>query len=597
MNQHILLLFLSDVKTRLVDNKAVIQQAKYRNIMMDDNADECYTHTTNESAIRYLLSHIGSEKLTRIFVLASQKVQSEYIYARNNNNEHVPYYDDDGAQCTHLAYFRKRMSQFLPIDTCMPEDVICNYNEKASLPEILMNVAEVAGKIQDYAKEISKESGDRVILHVDLTGGMRPTNMMMLDIIRLLEYSGIEIGHLLYSKYDSYTRTGIVEELQNIYELFQLISGAEEFVHFGSAKALRKYYDSKSPSSSLDSLLNAMEKFAEEIKLCHYGQLRAAIIRLHDAVNSFSSENENSEDLLMERLIDRIRKEYKELIELRDLDDLRVIRWCLKNGYMQQALTLCTERLPEYMGEHGLLLQTTDESNKLDILTEDDSMGRNRWFILLNAYPFEKEDASKYYKNYTKLLKDAFSDMQKKKFSYEELSEKLSTFFSEHNLTCEDSIKLEQQMHLLNDIFCNPALMLEPFQDKLLPLKPIFSEIDFGDIDRGYLKCKKVNEFLKNLKLNNFKKLFPMPCINDPLEIKYPYTKQIHQMIAKKIFSSTISEDAFLSIMNKYYRLKEERNHSNHAHDKDGNFATADELRIFMEKCIYELEAVCIEKN
>ena len=41
--------------------------------------------------------------------------------------------------------------------------------------------------------------GDEVTLHVDLTGGMCDVNIMMLDLTRLLEYSGLKIGRLLYS--------------------------------------------------------------------------------------------------------------------------------------------------------------------------------------------------------------------------------------------------------------------------------------------------------------------------------------------------------------------------------------------------------------
>ena len=48
--------------------------------------------------------------------------------------------------------------------------------------------------IQAYGQQ----QGD-IRLHADLTGGFRSANMAMLNIIKLLQYSGMEIGHLLYS--------------------------------------------------------------------------------------------------------------------------------------------------------------------------------------------------------------------------------------------------------------------------------------------------------------------------------------------------------------------------------------------------------------
>ncbi|MBE8953010.1 MAG: hypothetical protein SR1Q7_07695 [Quinella sp. 1Q7] len=53
----------------------------------------------------------------------------------------------------------------------------------------------MAGRIQEFA------AGDKVTLHVDLTGGMRDVNIMMLDLTRLLDYSGLEIKHILYSDF------------------------------------------------------------------------------------------------------------------------------------------------------------------------------------------------------------------------------------------------------------------------------------------------------------------------------------------------------------------------------------------------------------
>lgn len=92
-------------------------------------------------------------------------------------------------------------------------------------------------------------------------------------------------------------------------------AGVEEFVQFGSVKTLDEYYKSKNLSPALKKLVNAMKNFAEEIKLCHYGQLKKAIEDLHDAIHDFKPGSANPQDSLMARLIGRISEDYELIIK------------------------------------------------------------------------------------------------------------------------------------------------------------------------------------------------------------------------------------------------------------------------------------------
>ncbi len=261
------------------------------------------TKTTNESAFRYFLQDDSAGgNISKIFIFASNAVRADI----------KDYRDDDGNTVTHLEYFKKRMAKFMPnIDECITDETIYPYDEDGDCEKNLRSVAEMAERIQNYAR------GKDVCLHADLTGGMRHINMMMLDVIRLLEYSGVKIGKLLYSNLS----TKRVEELNNIYDLFQLISGVEEFVNFGSVEALNKYYaanaDQFKKSVALKKLTDAMANFAKSIKLCRYGDFKKAIEKLHDAINDFSAEPQNIHDIFMARLIDKIREKYDLLISTR----------------------------------------------------------------------------------------------------------------------------------------------------------------------------------------------------------------------------------------------------------------------------------------
>ena len=122
LEKNILLIFLSPVKAK--DGK--ISETHYKNL------DGENTHTTNESAVRYLLKNISADaELSKIFILASKAVR-----------ENIENYSE---KITHLEYFKNRMKKFLPnVENCITEETIYNYNEDNDGEENLKSVAEMA---------------------------------------------------------------------------------------------------------------------------------------------------------------------------------------------------------------------------------------------------------------------------------------------------------------------------------------------------------------------------------------------------------------------------------------------------------------------
>ena len=611
------MLFLSTIRVVKDGDKIKIQETPYNNIEGEP------TRTTNESAVRYLIQKVGS--ISRIFIITSNAVNDDitFKYKKNDKEEKIPYLDENGNTKTHLDYFKERISQFLPDgEKCEFED--CPYDEKSIGNQNLKSVAEIAGRIQKYAKEC----GEEVTLHVDLTGGMRHINMIMLEITRLLEYSGIKIDNLLYSNYDrDNEENNKVEELKNIYDLFQLTAGVEEFVSFGSVKALKKYYDRSASeaelSENLKRLIKAMESFAEEIKLCHYGRFRASIIELHDAVHDFKPISDNLQDLLMSQLIERVRKEYSNLLQLRELDDLRVIRWCIKHGYMQQSLTLYTERIPEYIGEHKLVELSEFETKKINKRLSNDD--RNFYFFLLNNYKNDqKHDGDYFYfqntktnienqidklnKKYAKLIKtDAMALIRQKKFDYDSWFKKVKNLagefvsnlkenfkelpIEENIITLENESQLRLQLEFLSKTFCNDRKSLELLKafpsSNLDFMKPILEKMpkEFITMEKGFQRRNMIADYIENIEQKYLKYTFPIFKLNASSTVF-----RLHDMIYNEIFKVNIDEFDFLKIMDKYFRLKKERNQSNHARKDSGEFNTAAQLQDFMVAGIDELE-------
>lgn len=347
MKKNVMLLFLSmlsvDRDSGLIRNKPMYNLGKCGAVVE--------THMTNESAVRYVAANLPEgQKLDKLYVFTSKDASGKVFAVKEPGAE---------GEYTSTEYFKLRLRQFLPNLDEIYEEIA--YKED----DALKSIAKSARAVHAYAAGY-----EEVGLSVDLTGGFRNANMAMLNIVKLLQYGGISVDNLLYSHMRQKGQESYVEEANEIYRLLDLISGAEEFVRFGSVESVLAYYREKQDlSAGLGRLLKAMNNFSKEIKLCHYGSLKHSIGELHDALQAFEADKENINDLLLDSLLGRIHAEY-DVILSDDIGDIELIEWCLNKDLLQQALVLYTERMPEILGSEGVIsfteygLQCIEEEKK-----------------------------------------------------------------------------------------------------------------------------------------------------------------------------------------------------------------------------------------
>lgn len=382
MAKHILLTFLSDVKVDKDTNLVCCSQ--YKGL-----AD---TYTTNESAVRYLIKNGWQEQsvsLQRIFAFASLKVSKKEIGAQGNQVEKFypeTSFDEVGNSLTHLQYFKKRISDVVDIKVCMPEseenereNPVCLYNENVNdINETIRTVLTMAEKIENYYDSVS--DGEEVILHADMSGGFRHASMMMLAVMRLIQFAGIRIGHILYSNWEAIPKNeksrfvgrGEVQEIEEIYGMYDLVAGAAEFANFGSVKSFDSYFAPRQKSPGLQNLLAKMKQFDEAITITRRRTFDDAVKELKEALQAFDEECHNKgalknntsvetvSDSLIKPLLSRINRDYKELLQAGG-DEIVYIKWCLDHDYLQQALALFTEIVPDFIIKEKKLLAPTEE--------------------------------------------------------------------------------------------------------------------------------------------------------------------------------------------------------------------------------------------
>lgn len=313
------------------------------------NDENVMTEHSNESAVRELAAYLQkrSQKIDKIFLFSSQ--------ATKNLLKKV--------DMTTVHFFASRIKEIVPAENI----VIVDYNENNSIDKSLSDIGNMGTIILSEVKKIQREQGAAcpITIHADMTGGMRNASMMMLGVMRLLNFSGLQMGKILYSNWERNRDVNYVEDSQDVYRFFDLVAGATEFAKYGSVEKLADYYnidvfeqkpytDECNLSRELYELVNAMGYFAQSIKLCRYGELEDACALLAEKIQAFTNlapQNYDVNDKLFATLLPTIEESYKTVLSAHD--DLDIITWCVKQGHLQQAMTLYTERVPEFIDKQG----------------------------------------------------------------------------------------------------------------------------------------------------------------------------------------------------------------------------------------------------
>lgn len=540
--KNILLMFLSDGERpeseyKIGDNKIV------------------KTRHSNESAVYELAQTC---KIDMIFAFASKRVMKSR--------------DIDGKEQNTLDYFKQRVAGIVA-----PENiVICPYDEN-------MNTAltDVGAMAEMILKEKEKYAAEEYTLHADMTGGMRNASMMMLGVMRLLEYSQIKMGRVLYS----YWERGRVEDSADVYRFFDLVAGAKEFVNYGSVIELNSYFDKeKETSAELKGLLDAMRNFSESIKLCQYGEFKKAIRDLGENIKLFSQKldaQSDANDRLFSTMLPIIQRSYGPL--LASDNDLEIIEWCVKRGYLQQAMTLYTERVPEFIFDKGLLAVSDQAEAKIE---DDynkflkDRRGTRSYFILA-AYGQTPEDDKK------KNIKKDFLDALKKSFQNRKLDsamvkQDLDDFVNQEEIRKDYEIlwsheACEKLLKLMQDWKATLGNVDKELADQI-QANPLFKEFLKGrgetpelSFDKNTFYYAFVQYILNNASPDVLEKTFAIKLnFTDEYMAKVPRIAMKRNLDKNVFVCAKGIEASLLDAIDDYKWVRDIRNSSNHArNDKD----------------------------
>lgn len=394
---------------------------------------------TNEVSLKYISWKLkqDNKKIDAVYAFVSEEVQNDLERFKNLFRD----YD----------YYIKA----IPL-----------YNN-GNLSGSFRSISAMADILQDY---INNNQAD-VCIHIDMTGGPRHAVMLMMALIQMIKFTGAKVGMVTYANILKGKTEGIIEETNEIMNMFTLISGAEEFAAFGNVSQIQKYFASRKDISwCLNNVLDAMENLSETIKVCgSYESMKNTLADLAENIRMYEKfywerkDTLSEQELFFGKLLPTIKNEYAEIMpdNGKSATPIQIIRWCARRSFLQQAVVFYTEWLPDYLIKSKLV-----EITKKEII-EDCEKAKMEWsswpIYLFRSYVIPPKKSAQ--------QQVVSIDITSGKLTYEDLQMLLKSNLSANEIKARIKNKNEKfEEFIQNIIQFNKKITWENFAQKVKAL-------------------------------------------------------------------------------------------------------------------------------
>lgn len=220
-------------------------------------------------------------------------------------------------------------------------------------------IAEIA--LYLLSKKNGLENNEELHLWIDTQGGMRDVSLLMNSVVSLLKTSDIKIEGIYSINYTD--GIGNVIEQNDTYHIFDFVSGMNEFIQYGRADQLVKYYglNNKSTNANIPALVTQMKELADSIMLCDLNRFDKGLTEIKKTLDKWDENNE-SNNVLLNIFVEQIKDDYKEILK-KDVSGVDKIKWFHKKKLYQQTLTYIESNGPKDWERSRLITFSCTEVN------------------------------------------------------------------------------------------------------------------------------------------------------------------------------------------------------------------------------------------
>ena len=349
------------------------------------------------------------------------------LYTDDTKDNKKIFKNTDGEVVEHspLSYFKERIKPWLN-----PNCTDLYYEIEINEDNPVKGVAQTVYYLRDL-----KGDNKEVHLYMDEHGGFRSVQLVLQAITSLLK-NEVTMEAVYGMKFNGLNNPGKIMDVTKTFQIFDFVSGINEFINYGRIDSLEHYYNDKlEDSSEIGTRLDGMKRIASGLQLCDTKEYEDGL-RIMQKEMETSQENGQKNDEYLDLFEQTIKYDYGNLLGNRKNTEfvLDTVEWCAKKGFLQQALTYIEDKMPKYFLEKEIIkikssgadLNNTEVAKKI----------KKR----LGAQPYVTMDNAKFYS----LIKQInISEMNK--YYRECVSEIVKGYVAPQNLDYKKWLSMKEQ--------------------------------------------------------------------------------------------------------------------------------------------------------
>lgn len=312
------------------------------------------------------------KKINRIVIIESKETY-ETIIPVDQQNEEIE------KKRTAVKLYLNRIREYLDIDN--KADYIKNYFDNYLFKH---EHADAADFIIKTINDIKGDNGKEINLYIDTQGGLRDLNTQMNAVLELLKNQRVKIAGRYLSDFKNGQKESRIMEVDDRYRTYDFLTAMNSFERYGQGEDLVEYLK-KDKSLENDEnaklIVDSIKKASDAISLCRANEFDDAITELQRAL-----ANRDNNNTLIDVVAQDIRNDYKSVWEAKDKAEryIKQIKWCLRKGFIQPAITFCEAKIPYVLVKSGIIYYAVDDNGleefkkQIDYLKKNDNYLKNK---------------------------------------------------------------------------------------------------------------------------------------------------------------------------------------------------------------------------
>lgn len=300
-----------------------------------------------EPGTKLIFSRLGNskKKVHRIVILNTEKTATEKVTV------------SPGLEMTASEFYKQRIIDYLQgTNICGVQDSLPEYPEHKETQDFpAENFIEISLENEDCLLQTiravrGQNADEKVHVYLDTQGGNRSSVTTLYALLQLLNRRNTVVKDIYAIKGFRSNQVNEISRVNSEYKNSDLVTAMTLFADFGRSDRLAQFFKNEHDPMTTQ-IMQAISQASSAIQMCDVEGFSLAARK----ILLLKEQADHCEDLPthMRIVLDDIYQEYKPLVDSQ-FPFIEQIRWCLENGFIQQALTIFEAKIPTELVHSGI---------------------------------------------------------------------------------------------------------------------------------------------------------------------------------------------------------------------------------------------------